>query len=108
MLILFDHSTPAPLSGHLTAHKVTTAKDRGWDKLANGELLAEAERAGFDMLLTADSNMRYQQNLKNRKIALVVLTRNRWRLVQRVIRKIVATVDTAEPGSYTVIEVPTK
>lgn len=63
MLILFDHSTPAPLAPHLTGHTVTKAKDRGWDKLSNGDLLAEAERAGFDLLLTADNNMRYEQNL---------------------------------------------
>lgn len=106
MLILFDHSTPAPLAPYLIGHTVTKAKDRGWDRLANGDLLAEAERAGFDMLLTADGNMHYQQNFKGRKIALVVLTRNRWRLVQRVIRIIASTVDAAEPGSYSVIEVP--
>jgi len=63
MLILFDHSTPAPLAAYLTGHTVTKAKDRGWDRLSNGDLLAEAERAGFDLLLTADNNMRYQQNL---------------------------------------------
>jgi len=108
MLILFDHSTPAPLAAHLPTHKIETAKARGWDKLTNGELLAEAERAGFDMLLTADGNLHYQQNLKHRRIALVVLTGNRWRLVQRVIRKIVVAVDTAEPGSFTLIEVPAK
>ncbi len=74
MLVLFDHSTPAPLASHLTGHSVTEARDRGWDTLSNGELLAEAERAGFDVLLTADRNMRYQQNLSGRKIALVVLS----------------------------------
>ena len=74
MLVLFDHSTPAPLSSYLTGHVVTKAKDRGWDKLTNGDLLAEAERAGFDVLLTADKNMRYQQNLAGRRLALVVLS----------------------------------
>jgi len=57
--------------------------------------------------LTADTNLSYQQNLGNRKIAIVVLAGNRWRLVQRVIRKIVAAGDKAEPGSYTVIEAAT-
>jgi hypothetical protein len=106
MLILFDHSTPFPLSSHLTGHTVVDAKTRGWERLSNGELLAEAERAGFDILLTADSNIAYQQNLKERKIALVVLTGNSWRLVQRVVRKIVVAVNAARPGSYTVVEVP--
>jgi hypothetical protein len=106
MLILFDHSTPAPLSSHLKGHTVIEAKDKGWEKLSNGDLLAEAESAGFDILLTADTSIAYQQNLKDRKIALVVLTGNRWKLVQRVIRKIVVAVDAAEPASYTLVEVP--
>lgn len=63
MLVLFDHSVPAPLSSFLTNHAVTEARERGWDTLSNGDLLAQAELAGFDVLLTADKNMRYQQNL---------------------------------------------
>ena len=63
MLVLFDHSTPSPLSPYLTDHAVTEARDRGWDRLSNGDLLVEAERAGFDVLLTADKNIRDQQNL---------------------------------------------
>ncbi|MGO9061973.1 MAG: hypothetical protein ACLQU2_32080 [Candidatus Binataceae bacterium] len=58
MLVLFDHSTPAPLTSYLIGHTVTEARDRGWDTLSNGDLLAEAERAGFDVLLTADKNLR--------------------------------------------------
>lgn len=108
MLVLFDHSTPAPLAPYLVGHSVVEAKDRGWDKVSNGELLAEAENAGFQVLVTADTGMAYQQNLKGRKIALVILTGNSWRLVQRVIRKIVVAVNEAEPGSYTVVEVATR
>jgi len=80
MRILFDHSTPAPLARFLPGHSVTKAKERGWDTLTNGDLLAVTEADGFDMLLTADKNMRYQQNLTGRRIALVVLTRRngRW------------------------------
>ena len=106
MLILFDHSTPAPLAPYLTGHTVTKAKDRGWDKLTNGDLLAEAERAGFDLLVTADNNMRYQQNLTNRKIALVVLSTPQWPRVQLHVDKIKAALDAAQPGSYTEIEIP--
>jgi hypothetical protein len=69
MLILFDHVTPAGIAPFLPAHTVTKAKDRGWDTLTNGDLLAEWERAGFDVLLTADKNMRHQQNLRGRRIA---------------------------------------
>jgi hypothetical protein len=63
MRILFDHSTPAPLRRYLTDHLVTEAIEREWDRLSNGDLLTEAEAAGFDVFLTADKNIRYQQNL---------------------------------------------
>lgn len=58
MLILFDHVTPKGIARFLASHTVTKAKDRGWDTLSNGDLLAAAEQAGFDMLVTADKNMR--------------------------------------------------
>jgi hypothetical protein len=70
---LFDHSTPAPLRHHLEGHEVKEAVELGWDKLSNGELPAEAEQAGFEVLVTADKNIRYQQNLTGRKIAIVVI-----------------------------------
>ena len=63
MLILFDHVTPRGIARFLVGHTITTANERGWSTLTNGDLLASAERAGFDILLTADKNMRYQQNL---------------------------------------------
>jgi hypothetical protein len=73
MLILFDHGTPAPLIPFLKGHAVTKARARGWERISNGELLKAAEAAGFDLLLTTDKRIRYQQNLIGRKIALVVL-----------------------------------
>jgi hypothetical protein len=63
MLILFDHSAPAPLIPFLRGHIVTKTKARGWDRLVNGDLLNVAEAAGFELFLTADKNIRYQQNL---------------------------------------------
>ena len=101
MLVLFDHSTPAPLGPYLTGHAVTEARDRGWDRLSNGDLLAEAERAGFDVLLTADKNIRYQQNLRGRRIAIVVLGTPKWPVVRLHIERIAAAVNAATPGSYT-------
>ncbi len=74
MLILFDHTTPAGIARFLAGHTVTKAKERGWDRLGNGDLLTAAEDAGFDMLVTADKNIRHQQNLEGRRIALVVLS----------------------------------
>jgi len=71
-------------------------------------LLAEAERAGFDVLLTADKNMRYQQNLTGRRIALVVLSTPQWPLVRLHTERIAAAVKSAKPGSYVEVEIPFK
>jgi hypothetical protein len=108
MRILFDQGAPVPIAAYLREHTVRTAPEEGWDTLVNGELLQVAEEVGFDVLLTEDNNLAYQQNLKGRKIAIIVLSGNRWRLVERMIRKIVAAINNAEPGSYTVIEIPVR
>ena len=81
MLVLFDQGTPIPIAAFLVGHSVKTARQQGWDTLGNGDLLRLAEETGFDVLLTADKNLGYQQNLKDRKIAIVVLGRNRWTVI---------------------------
>ena len=106
MLILFDHVTPAGVARFLAGHTITKAKDRGWDRLSNGDLLNVAEEAGFDVLLTADKNIRYQQHLEGRRIALVVLSTPRWPVVKLHAGKIVAAVTSAIPGSYFEVELP--
>ena len=106
MLILFDHVTPRGIARFLPGPTVTKAKDRGWDKLTNGNLLAEAERAGFDVLLTADKNMRYQQNLTGRRIALVVLSTPQWPVVRLHLDKIAAAVNACTPGSFAEVDIP--
>jgi hypothetical protein len=106
MLILFDQSTPAPLRIHLKAHMVTEARDRGWDRMVNGDLLNEAEAAGFEVFLTADKNLRYQQNLVGRKIAIVVIGNAQWRVLRRYVDRVVSAVDAATPGSYAEVEIP--
>lgn len=78
----------------------------GWATLKNGYLLTAAEEAGFELLLTADKNMRYQHNLSGRKIALVVLTQSRWQSVRLRLTEILAAVNAATPGSYTEVEIP--
>ena len=88
MLVLFDHVTPAGVARCLESHDVVKAKDRGWDTLINGDLLSVAEEAGFEVLLTADKNMRYQQNLEGRRIALVVISTPQWPVVQLNLGKI--------------------
>ena len=108
MLVLFDHSTPAPLRRHLKEHVVTEAIDRGWDRLSNGDLLKEAEAAGFDVLLTADKNIRYQQNMMGCKIAIVELSTPRWPVVRLYVERVVAALNAAAPGSYSVVDIPFK
>jgi hypothetical protein len=106
MRILFDHGTPAPLIPFLTGHTATKAKDAGWDRLVNGELLKAAEEAGFEVLITTDKNIVRQQNLKGRAIAIVVLGNSQWRIVERHVRKIAAAVNAAAPGSYAEVAIP--
>jgi hypothetical protein len=106
MLILFDNGVPAPLRYALKGHIVVEAIDRGWDRLVNGELIAVAESAGFELLLTTDKNMRYQQNLTGRKRAFVVLGNQQWPTLRRYVERVVVAVDAATPGSYTEVEIP--
>jgi hypothetical protein len=83
MLVLFDNGTPRTLARYLIGHHtITEARARGWGELENGELLTVAEAAGFEMLVTTDRNLRYQQNLAGRKIAIVVLGKGRWSIIQ--------------------------
>ena len=81
MHILFDHGTPRGISRALQGHIVKEARAQGWDTLSNGDLLKAAEEAGFEVLLTTDTNLPHQQNLKGRKLAIVILSKNRWSLV---------------------------
>lgn len=88
MLVLFDQGTPVGIRDSLSGHTVKTAREQGWSTLLNGELLV------------------YQQTLADRKIAIVVLGRNRWSLIQPLLARIVQAVNTARSGTYTVVEIP--
>jgi hypothetical protein len=106
MLILFDYSTPAPLRYALKGHAVVEAIERGWARLANGALLDAAEAAGFELMVTADKNMHYQQNLTGRKISIVVLGNAQWPILRRYVERVAAAVNAAAPGSFTEVEIP--
>ena len=73
MKILFDHCVPRPLRRYFTSHDVETTAQNGWQTLSNGKLLDAAEQAGFEVFLTVDANLAYQQNLSGRTIRLVVV-----------------------------------
>ncbi len=98
MLVLFDQGTPVGIRDSLHGHVVKTARQQGWSTLLNGEIPRRAEEAGFDVLLTTDKNLAYQQNLSNRKIAIVVLGQSRWRLIQPMLDQIASAVSTAKPS----------
>lgn len=108
MLVLFDNNVPRTLARYLLPHHtITEARARGWGELENGALLDAAETAAFEVFVTADKNLSYQQNLSGRKIAVVVLGKGRWSLIKPHVAGVVAAVDAAVPGSYTEVEIPT-
>ena len=107
MLVLFDNGTPRTLARYLIEHHtVTEARARGWEELENGELLNVAEAAGFEVLVTTDKNLSYQQNLAGRKIAVVVLGQGRWTLIKPHVAQVVAIVNAATSGSFAEVEIP--
>ena len=106
MRLLFDQGTPEPLRRALTFHEIVTAYERGWSKLQNGELLNAAEREGFGVLVTTDTNLKHQQNLASRKIAVIVLTTPSWPRIQGAVGLILRAIEQATPGSYTEVRVP--
>ena len=107
MRVLFDNGVPRGVARALPGDAVEEARSRGWDRLTNGELLDAAEAAGFDVFVTTDRNLRYQQNLEGRRIAILVLSSARWRLIQRRLSTIANAVAEAEPGTFGEIEIPT-
>jgi hypothetical protein len=106
MRILFDNGTPKPLSRSLSGHQVNFARNIGWHQLKNGELIQKAEEAGYDLLLTTDKNIRYQQNLTARTIGIVVLGNPQWPDVRLHLERVVIAVNAAKPGSYIEVDIP--
>jgi len=99
MKILFDQGTPVPLREHLRDHTVATAFELGWSMLKNGELLTAAEHS-FDLLITTDQQIRYQQNLAGRKLAIIVLPTTSWPRLRTCIPQIREAVKSCKPGQY--------
>jgi hypothetical protein len=99
MKILFDQGTPAPLRKTLATHIVSTAFEKGWAELENGDLLAAAEEA-FDAFITTDKHLRYQQNLSGRKLAILVLPTTSWPEIQKHLGPISAAVNALRPGNF--------
>ena len=106
MRLLFDHNVPAPLRRLIPGHDTAFTDERGWSELTNGDLLAAAEAAGFDVLLTADRNLRHQQNLGGRLIGLVVLSTNHWPTIRDNAPQVLAAVEGAGRGRHVEVELP--
>ena len=87
------------------AHQVDTAFENGWSTLKNGELLDAAQLAGYDLLITTDQNLRYQQNLSNRTISILVLTVTSWPRIQLKIEEIIQSIAETKPGGYQEIQI---
>jgi len=100
MKILFDQGTPVPLRQSLVPHDVDTAAELGWSELENGDLLREAESKSYDILITTDQNLQYQQNLTGRTIAIVVLRTTAWPVIRLHLDKISKRVDVLKSGDY--------
>ena len=101
--VLFDHCVPRPFRNLLTGCTVDTAAQLGWAQLKNGELLAAAEQAGFEVLITADQGLRYQQNMMARTIAIIELPTNRLRQVVNYVAQVTALLPSIAPGAYVII-----
>ncbi len=106
MRILLDQNLPLGLRQFLNPHTVMTADEEGWSEFLNGDLLRVAEEHGFDLLLTADQSLSYQQNLMGRRLAIGVLTTNHWPSVRSSAGAIAAAVDTCRVGDFFIVKVP--
>ena len=98
MKVLFDHGTPAPLRRHLPEHSVHRSAEKGWDQLENGELIQRAEEEGYEVIVTTDQSMQYQQNLTDIKISIVVLLSTAWPRLQHRTEEIRKAIEEVQPG----------
>jgi hypothetical protein len=99
MRILFDQGTPAPLRRDLSGPQISTAYEMGWSNLVNGQLLQAAE-SSFDALITTDQNIRHQQNLSGRRLAILVLPTTNWPKIKEHIAQVRAAVFALKAGDY--------
>ncbi len=102
MRVLFDQGTPRPLRQFLVGHEVKTSAELGWSELKNGALLKAAEGA-FDVFLTTDKNLHYQQNLSGRRLAILVLPLPNWNVVKLHVAEVLQAVNAARPGEYRIL-----
>lgn len=105
MKILLDECVPWPMHRSLGGHECRTAQQCGWGGIKNGSLLQLAEKE-FDLFITSDQNLRYQQNLAGRRIAILELSTNKLRRIEAAAEMIQAAVSAIQPGEFRHLEVP--
>ena len=106
MRILFDHDVPRPLRGHLPGHEVDTARQRGWEELSNGDLLNVAEREGYEVFISADQKIPYQQNIGRRPFGVVILLSNNWQQVRENTTAVQSALQGIQPGELREVPIP--
>lgn len=106
MRVLFDQGTPLPLRKHLATHQVSTAFELNWSALTNGELIAQAEKSGFEVLVTTDQNLKYQQNLTTRRIAIVETSTTSWPRIQQHVATVLDALAAVTAGAYLEVAIP--
>ncbi|HEV7902697.1 MAG TPA: DUF5615 family PIN-like protein [Pyrinomonadaceae bacterium] len=105
MNILLDECTPRVVKKRLPKLNIQTVQEMGWSGLKNGALLAAAE-GQFDVFVTTDKNLRYQQNLQGRKLAVLLLPSNQVPIVERLIADIEANLMTIQAGDFIALPLP--
>jgi hypothetical protein len=105
MRILFDQGTPVPLRNSLVFYQVSTVYELGWSTLNNGDLISQAEKEGFSLFITTDKNLKYQQNLSTRKIAILVLSTTSWPRIKLSLAKIKDAVRNMTAEDYIEIDI---
>ncbi len=104
MKVIFDHNVPKHLRRALFGHEVRTAREMSWSRLSNGFLLRAAEDAGFEVMITGDQNMYYQQNLRGRQIALIVLSNNSWKVIRPAADRVAFALEGATTGAFLTVQ----
>ncbi|MEI9961288.1 MAG: DUF5615 family PIN-like protein [Limisphaerales bacterium] len=105
MKILLDECVPLQVRHALAEHEVTTVQRMGWSGISNGKLLDRAEREGFEIFIVADKNLRYQQNLSRRRIAILELWTNHRPTLEKYFSEIRAATEKLLPSEYFILEI---
>ena len=105
MRILLDECVPWPLHRKLTGHDCTTAQKRGWGGITNGDLLGRAE-GEYELLITCDRNLRYQQNLGGRRLPILERETNDVRRLEAAAELIREAISKMGEGAFVTLAIP--